>query len=150
MLHNWARKQPRICESTLFNKFIALANLNQGAVDCAYGNDPNVPRDPRRPNKNSFSTYSEYNPDEPTGFPFHEPCFQVFAQALRYQLSAEIKGVADLKLIDKDVLYSTMAKLHEEYDHCLKVDYAELNEVAQEQYWYCEPGSEVRDTLAEG
>ena len=39
--------------------------------------------------------YSEHDPDETFVVPFHPPCFRVFAQALRYQLSREMIGIID-------------------------------------------------------
>jgi hypothetical protein len=88
--------------------------------------------------------YSSYDPDEPFGVPFHPPCFRVFAQVLRYQLSGEVTGLVDGGIVNKGILYTVMSGLHEEYDHCLKADYAELNDATKEQYWGCMPGQEVR------
>lgn len=52
-------------------------------------------------------------------------------------------GTVDKSIVNKDILFTVMSSLHEEYDHCLKLDYAELNEAAHEQYWLCIPGQEV-------
>lgn len=75
--------------------------------------------------------------------PFHPPCFQVFAQALKYQISGKIYGVADISNVSKEILWTAMSKLHEEYHHALSLDYSELEEDAREQYWGCTPGQEV-------
>lgn len=45
--------------------------------------------------------------------------------------------------MEKKTLYTVLSGLHEEYDHCLKIDYGELSELVNEQYWWCAPGHEV-------
>ena len=87
--------------------------------------------------------YSDYDADEPFGAPFHPPCFRVFAQSLRYQLSGEVAGVVDQGIVDKKILYTVASGLHEEYAHCLKLDYEELSDDVRDQYWACMPGEEV-------
>ena len=93
----------------------------------------------------SVPTYSRYDPNIPLSIPFHPPCLQVFAQALKHQLFGKVAGLVDKSIVDKDTLYTAMSALHAEYHHhYLKIDYAELDETAREQYWGCMPGQEVR------
>ncbi|KAH8687792.1 hypothetical protein BGZ60DRAFT_16482 [Tricladium varicosporioides] len=120
-----------------------------GEVECLLGDDPNVPQPDRQwaqnnaPDWNHFSVYMTFEPGDTFAAPFHPPCFQVFAQVLKYQRSGKIDGVADISSISKEILWTAMSKLHEEYEHVLSLDYGELEEDAREQYWGCTPGHEA-------
>ena len=83
------------------------------------------------------------DPDEEFTAPFHPPCFQIFAQALRYLRSGEIAGIADLKEVSKEVLYAAMKKCYADYERHLELDYGELGDANTEQYWDHCPGYEV-------
>jgi len=76
--------------------------------------------------------------------PFHQPCLQMFRQALRYLRTGQVAGVANID-VSKELLLASMEKCHDEkkYQNCLQLDYGELNAAAREQYWYCERGYEV-------
>lgn len=89
--------------------------------------------------------YSDYDPDELLAIPFHFDCLRLFARALQYQLHGRAgrEGGTWQEVVDKDVLYATMGKLHEEYAHVLNLDYGELDEEKNEQYWGCQVGQEV-------
>ncbi len=39
------------------------------------------------------------------------------------------------EIVDKDVLYSAMGKLHDEYAHALNLNYGELDAEKKKQYW---------------
>lgn len=89
--------------------------------------------------------YSDYDPDEPLAIPFHFDCLRLFARALQYQLHGRARREEGRwqEVVDKDVLYVAMCKLHEEYAHVLNLDYGELDEEKNEQYWGCQVGQEV-------
>ncbi len=96
-----------------------------------------------------FLRYTYFDPSETLSIPFHAVCLQLFARALRYKLREKGERIADTSVVDKDVLYAAMAKLHEGYRHCLKLDYEELEEFKTEQYWTCRVGRRY-DCFPEG
>lgn len=75
--------------------------------------------------------------------PFHPECYQLFTQTLRWLIEGTVDGLADINVVNKDVLYAAMVKNHEEYEARLKLPYFELETSGAEQYWGCEPGEEV-------
>jgi hypothetical protein len=91
-------------------------------------------KDPNDPGLDEYNCYSDYDSEgsAPT-FPFHEECYWVLARHLGYK---------DPKYINKDVLYSVMSQLSEEYGVNLNLDYGG---VTGEQFWSCEAGHEVRN-----
>lgn len=103
-------------------------------------------REPRthltRAKLNSFS-YSSYDPDVPLSVPFHTDCFEIFARALTYSLKGKVSSGVDLSIVDKDLLFAAMAKLHKGYAHVLSLSYGELQRSAREQYWGNNTGYEV-------
>ena len=96
------------------------------------GNDPNDPQ------LREYDVYQESTGelDDPT-FPFHEACYRLLAKRLGYVDSAEI---------DKDVLFNVMLEKNIGYS-CLMVDYGDTQSLGQ-QWWYCQPGEEVRPSLS--
>ena len=52
-------------------------------------------------------------------------------------------GVIDKGIVDKKTLYTVVSALHEECDHCLTINYRELNDDVNEQYWGCMLGLEI-------
>lgn len=83
-------------------------------------------------------------PDEEFAAPFHPPCFQVFAQALRYLRSGRVAGIAESEEVSKELLYEAMKRSYGgNYEPHLELDYGELGDVNSEQYWDNVPGYEV-------
>ena len=68
---------------------------------------------------------------------FHEACYRLLAKRLGYVDSDEI---------DKHVLFNVMLEKNNGYS-CLMVDYGDAQSLGQ-QWWYCQPGEEVRPSLS--
>ncbi|KAH7407436.1 hypothetical protein BKA64DRAFT_666570 [Cadophora sp. MPI-SDFR-AT-0126] len=116
-----------------------------GSFYCEVGDDANVPpaTEEGSPPKIRLSAYSTNDPDEPMCFPFHADCLKVFAQAVTYRMHGKCSPEPDSSVLNKDVLYATMSKLSEEYHNALKLDYGELAESVDEQFWFCQAGYEA-------
>lgn len=84
-----------------------------------------------------FSYYC-FDGDESPAIPFHDRCYYEV-------LSRALTGYPDSDDIDKDILYSIMAELSQEYVRRLKLDYGSPDPSA-EQYWESRYGDEVFET----
>lgn len=116
-------------------------------MECMIGNDPNVPHAEGETNIHISAYVSSY-PDDEFSAPFHDACYQVLVQALRYHLSRRVKGSVEWGEVDKEVLYEVIkGKSDDQRMTMLNLDYGE-NQVVHEQYWFCVKGEEVRFLLS--
>lgn len=80
-----------------------------------------------------YYSYHSFNANQTVIYPFHEACYEIFA---RYLFDDP-----DTSKIDKDILFSAMDSLCEEYARSLELDYGSIE--GPEQTWDSIAGEEV-------